>query len=92
MKIVYSPCLQKTMTITSANRGFNMHAGVFADSHETVKLEHLCRYIARPAISEQRLSLTDSGKVRAEVTASQRGKNSPRYVEPRRFPTPYKPQ
>lgn len=55
-----------------------MHAGVFADSHETVKLERLCRYIARPAISEQRLSLTDSGKVRAEVTASQRGKNSPR--------------
>ncbi|CAD5254103.1 transposase (fragment) [Alteromonas sp. 38] len=108
-----------------------MHAGVFADSHETVKLERLCRYIARPAISAQRLSLNDSGKaryelktpysngtthvffnpldfiaklaalvppsrlnltrfygvfapnakVRAEVTASQRGKNSPRLAE-----------
>nr|WP_232366470.1 transposase [Salinimonas sediminis] len=25
-----------------------------ADSHESEKLERLCRYIARPAISEQR--------------------------------------
>ena len=111
--------------------GFSLHAGVFADSHQADKLERLCRYIARPAISEQRLSLTDSGKVRyelktpysngtthvffspldfvsklvalvppprlnltrfygvfapnshvrAEVTASQRGKNSPRLAE-----------
>lgn len=47
--------------------GFSLHAGVFVDSHETEKLERLCRYIARPAISEQRLSLTDSGKVRYEL-------------------------
>ena len=44
-----------------------MKSGVFADSHQTDKLERLCRYIARPAISEQRLSLTDSGKVRYEL-------------------------
>ena len=44
--------------------GFSLHAGVFADSHQTDKLERLCRYISRPALSEQRLSLTDSGKVR----------------------------
>lgn len=47
--------------------GFSLHAGVFADSHESEKLERLCRYIARPAISEQRLSLTDSGKVRYKL-------------------------
>lgn len=47
--------------------GFSLHAGVFADSHQTDKLGRLCRYIARPAISEQRLSLTDSGKVRYEL-------------------------
>ncbi|MCB4437070.1 transposase [Alteromonas sp. McT4-15] len=111
--------------------GFSLHAGVFADGHQTDKLERLCRYISRPAISEQRLNLTDSGKVRyklktpyndgttlvlfsprdflgklvalippprlnltrfygvfapnaivrAEVTASQRSKNSPRLAE-----------
>ena len=47
--------------------GFSLHAGVFADSHQTEKLERLCRYISRPAISEKRLSLTDSGKVRYEL-------------------------
>ena len=34
--------------------GFSLHAGVFAGSHLADKLERLCRYIARPAISEQR--------------------------------------
>jgi ribosomal protein S27E len=111
--------------------GFSLHAGVFADTHQKDKLERLCRYIARPAVSEKRLSLTTSGNiryelktpftdgtthvffspidfvgklaalvppprlnltrfygvfapnanVRAEVTASRRGKNSPRLAE-----------
>jgi ribosomal protein S27E len=111
--------------------GFSLHAGVFADTHQPEKLERLCRYIARPAVSEKRLSLTTTGNiryelktpytdgtthvffapidfisklaalippprlnltrfygvfapnanVRAEVTASQRGKNSPRLAE-----------
>ncbi|MFT7373697.1 MAG: hypothetical protein ACI9T9_002397 [Oleiphilaceae bacterium] len=110
--------------------GFSLHAGVLANADEPDKLERLCRYISRPAISEQRLSMTDHGKVsyelktlyrdgtthvffnpidfigklaalippprlnltrffgvfapnsnlRAQVTASQRGKNSPRLV------------
>ena len=47
--------------------GFSLHAGVFADTHQTDKLERLCRYISRPAISEARLSMTDSGKVRYEL-------------------------
>lgn len=111
--------------------GFSLHAKVFADTHQGDKLERLCRYIARPAVSEKRLSLTATGNVRyelktpykdgtthvffspldfmsklaalvpprslnltrfygvlapnsnvrAEVTASQRGKNSPRLAE-----------
>lgn len=44
--------------------GFSLHAGVFADSHQSEKLEHLSRYIARPAISKKRLTLTSAGKVR----------------------------
>ena len=40
--------------------GFSLHAGVFADTHQTDKLERLCRYIARPAVSEKRLSLTST--------------------------------
>jgi hypothetical protein len=44
--------------------GFSLHAGVTAKAHERDKLERLCRYIARPAVSEKRLSLTAQGKVR----------------------------
>jgi hypothetical protein len=41
--------------------GFSLHAGVAAEAHEGQKLERLCRYIARPAISEKRLSLSPQG-------------------------------
>ena len=47
--------------------GFSLHAGVAAKAHQRKKLERLCRYIARPAISEKRLSLTGQGKVRYEL-------------------------
>src|SRR3989304_3120908 len=43
--------------------GFSLHAGVAAKTHRRDKLERLCRYIARPALSEKRLSLTAHGKV-----------------------------
>jgi len=44
--------------------GFSRHAGVAARGEQRGKLERLCRYIARPAVSERRLSLTSAGKVR----------------------------
>jgi len=47
--------------------GFSLHAGVAAHAHQRKKLERLCRYIARPAIAEKRLSMTSTGKVRYEL-------------------------
>ena len=47
--------------------GFSLHAGFFANTQQKDKLERLCRYIARPAISENRLSLTTTGNVRYEL-------------------------
>jgi len=52
--------------------GFSLHAAtscreIFANADEPEKLERLCRYISRPAISEQRLSMTQHGKVRYEL-------------------------
>jgi len=38
--------------------GFSLHAGVAAKAQERNKLERLYRYISRPAVSAQRLSLT----------------------------------
>jgi hypothetical protein len=47
--------------------GFSLHAGVATRAHERDKLERLCRYIARPAVSTKRLSLTRHGKLRYEL-------------------------
>jgi hypothetical protein len=47
--------------------GFSLHAGVAAKVYERKKLERLCRYISRPAISEKRMSLTAQGKVRYQL-------------------------
>jgi hypothetical protein len=47
--------------------GFSLHAGVAAEAWERPKLERLCRYITRPAVSEKRLSLTPSGNIRYQL-------------------------
>ena len=36
--------------------GFSLHAGTRCRAHERASLERLCRYIARPALSNERLS------------------------------------
>ena len=47
--------------------GFSLHAGVATKTRERKKLERLCRYISRPAVSEKRLALTSRGMVRYEL-------------------------
>ena len=43
--------------------GFSLHAGIAARADQRRKVERLCRYIARPAVAEPRLSLTERGEV-----------------------------
>ena len=48
--------------------GFSLHggglpSGVAVNTRERKKLERICRYISRPALSEARLELTDQGMV-----------------------------
>ena len=49
--------------LVSKQAGFSLHAGVSCKSNQRKKLERLCRYITRPAIAEQRLSLASNGNV-----------------------------
>src|SRR5216684_3956573 len=44
--------------------GFSLHAGVAAAVHQRNKLERLCRYITRPPVAIERLSLTPQGNIR----------------------------
>ena len=53
----------KSSELVSKQGGFSMHAGVACKSNQRQKLERLCRYITRPAIAEQRLSLASNGSV-----------------------------
>jgi hypothetical protein len=65
--------------------GFSLHAGVAARAHEREKLERLCRYIARPAVSEKRLSLLSNGKVRYELKTPYRDGTTHVIFEPMDF-------
>jgi len=60
-------CEDDQFTSRVGNAGFSLHAGVAAKAHERAKLERLCRYIARPAVSAKRLSMTRNGRVRYEL-------------------------
>ena len=65
--------------------GFSLHAGVVVRAHERQKLERLCRYISRPAVSEGRLSLTVNGKVRYELKTPYRDGTTQVIFEPLDF-------
>jgi len=58
--------------------GFSLHAGVAARAGERARLERFCRYISRPAISEQRLSY---GLNAENVSSRLIGKGFPANVE-----------
>ena len=47
----------------------SLHAGVASEADEREKLERLCRYITRPAVSTERLSLTAQGNIRYRLAA-----------------------
>ena len=47
----------------SQHSGFSLHAGVSTKAHQREKLERICRYISRPSLSEQRLSMNSQGKI-----------------------------
>ena len=62
--------------------GFSLHAGVAAAAHEREKLERLCRYVARPAVSTERLSLTPAGTIRYRLKTPYRDGTTDILFEP----------
>jgi ribosomal protein S27E len=65
--------------------GFSLHAGVAIRSHQRGKLERLCRYVARPAVAEQRLGLTRDGRVRYQLKTPYRDGTTHVIFEPLDF-------
>ena len=65
--------------------GFSLHAGVAARAKERKKLERLCRYISRPAVSEKRLSLVSNGNIRYQLKTPYRDGTTHVIFEPLDF-------
>jgi hypothetical protein len=47
--------------------GFDLHANVAVDGEDREHLEQLCRYLLRPAVAQDRLRLTEDGRVLLEL-------------------------
>ena len=58
-----TPTSQRFKPFLSEYFGFSLHAGIFCPAHDRKKRERLCRYISRPSLSEERLSLNAKGQV-----------------------------
>ena len=65
--------------------GFSLHAGVASEAHEREKLKRLCRYITRPAVSSERLSLTSQGNIRYRLKTPYRDGTTDVVFEPLDF-------
>ena len=65
--------------------GFSLHAGVATEAHQRHKLERLCRYINRPAVSEKRLSITGGGNIRYHLKTPYRDGTTHVIFEPLDF-------
>jgi len=65
--------------------GFSLHAGVATKENERSKLERLCRYITRPAVSTKRLSMTRNGQIRYELKTPWRNGTTHVIFEPLYF-------
>ena len=79
-------CGDDPFTTRVANvAGFSLHAGVATKTNERTKLERLCRYITRPAVSTKRLSMTRNGRVRYELKTPWRNGTTHVIFEPLDF-------
>ncbi|MFK7957594.1 MAG: transposase, partial [Lysobacterales bacterium] len=65
--------------------GFSLHAGVCAQAFERDKLERLCRYITRPPVADQRISLTPNGNIRYELKTPYRDGTTHVVLDPMDF-------
>ena len=53
---------RESLALCANAHGFSLHAGVRCAADDRKGLEQLCRYITRPAISNERLSVNRAGQ------------------------------
>ena len=65
--------------------GFSLHAGIMVRRDQRKKLERLCRYICRPAVSEKRLAMTPGGRIRYKLKTPYRDGTTHVFFQPLDF-------
>jgi hypothetical protein len=65
--------------------GFSLHAGIAATPSQRDKIEHLARYVSRPPVATERLSLTEGGQVRCALKTPYRDGTTHVIFEPEDF-------
>jgi Putative transposase len=63
LQSVASPDKSSTPDLCAKLHGFSLHAAVRWGADQRKELEHLCRYITRPAIANERLKRNRAGQV-----------------------------
>jgi hypothetical protein len=62
-----APAQAQHQTAAVNHRGFNLHAAVRISANDLAGRKRLCRYILRPAIAQNRLSIGADGRVHYEM-------------------------
>jgi hypothetical protein len=52
--------------------GFSLHTAVRCEAHDRRRLEQLCRYISRLALSDERVQCNDAGQVELKLKTPRR--------------------
>jgi Putative transposase len=66
-------------------QGFGLHAAIRCHANERLKLERLCRYIARPALANDRVKINAKGQVELKLKTSCRDGTAHHVMSPLEF-------
>jgi hypothetical protein len=65
--------------------GFSLHAAVRVEAYNRKRLEQLCRYITRPALSDERVQLNGAGQVELKLKTPWRDGTTHLVMSPQEF-------
>jgi hypothetical protein len=90
----FRPCTAKSLPPLTGDRageslakaaGFSLHSGVATEAHQRNKLERVARYITRPPVAIERLSLTPQGNIKYSLKTPYRDGTTHGIFEPLDF-------
>ena len=74
--------LEGNINGAATSGGFSLHAGIDIQPGQRAKLERLCRYVSRPPVATERLTMTSSGQVRYQLKTPYRDGTTHIVLEP----------